>query len=255
MRAQDRGARRRALKASARAETRYVRDLRAVMAGIHDAYLKAIDTPAATAARRDGLTKHALRMGQLDVRLSEHVKTHVGAAYDRMAAVVNKANAKASKVLGITPAGAGVQSVIAAARDANIQLVEKAARTYAQQVRDVFDDPANVGARVEDLAADLRKRASVSESRAELIARDQTLKLNGALNKARQTSAGVTSYTWSTSHDERVRPDHAELDGQVFRWDDPPETNEDGDRNHPGEDFQCRCVPIPVIDELEGVFS
>ena len=82
----------------------------------------------------------------------------------------------------------------------------------------------------------------MSESRAELIARDQTLKLNGAITKARQTSAGVNSYTWNTSHDDRVRESHAALDGQIISWDAPPEAG------HPGEDFQCRCVPIPVIE-------
>jgi hypothetical protein len=47
-----------------------------------------------------------------------------------------------------------------------------------------------------------------------------------------------------------VRERHAELDGERFRWDDPPVTNEDGDENHPGEDYQCRCTAYPVLPEL-----
>lgn len=45
---------------------------------------------------------------------------------------------------------------------------------------------------------------------------------------------------------------HQELDGTEQSWDDPPVTNEDGDRNHPGEDYQCRCVAYPILDELDG---
>ncbi len=101
--------------------------------------------------------------------------------------------------------------------------------------------------RVEDLADLLQGRTGVAESRAMLIARDQTTKLNGALNEIRQTEAGVTSYTWSTSLDERVRDEHSEREGEVFDWDSPPE---DG---HPGEPIQCRCVAIPVVEEFAGL--
>ena len=113
--------------------------------------------------------------------------------------------------------------------------------------RQILDDVENIGLRVEDLAELIGERVDVSLSRATLIARDQTLKLNGALNALRQTEAGVESYTWSTSRDERVRESHAELEGETFSWDDAPEPG------HPGEDIQCRCVAIPVIAEFEGL--
>ena len=67
----------------------------------------------------------------------------------------------------------------------------------------------------------------------------------------RQQAAGVNEYTWSTSRDERVRPMHAKLEGQRFAYDDPPETTEDGETNNPGEDWQCRCIALPVISLLE----
>ncbi len=58
--------------------------------------------------------------------------------------------------------------------------------------------------------------------------------------------AGITQYTWSTSKDERVRPSHAELEGEQFSYDDPPEV--DGEPANPGEPILCRCVPLPVLD-------
>ncbi len=96
----------------------------------------------------------------------------------------------------------------------------------------------------------LEERLEVSSSRAELIARDQTLKLNANVTEWRQTEAGVERYIWTTSNDERVREGHAELDGEEFSWDDPPDTG-DGETNHPGEDYQCRCIAFPVIPELD----
>ena len=102
------------------------------------------------------------------------------------------------------------------------------------------------GTRVEVLARRIAERFGVSNSRAELIARDQVLKLNGQITSQRQQSAGVTHYRWSTSQDERVRDTHRELDTLIFPWASPPEVAP-GRHEHPGGDFQCRCVAIPVM--------
>jgi SPP1 gp7 family putative phage head morphogenesis protein len=107
------------------------------------------------------------------------------------------------------------------------------------------------GRRVESLAKEIERRFEVTRSKAELLARDQVLKLNSNITQERQRAAGIEEYIWTSSGDERVRDRHADLDGETFRWDDPPVTNEDGDRNHPGEDYQCRCTAYPVLPELE----
>jgi SPP1 gp7 family putative phage head morphogenesis protein len=70
--------------------------------------------------------------------------------------------------------------------------------------------------------------------RADLIARDQIAKLNSDLNRLRQTQAGVYSYRWSTSRDERVRLTHRANEGREFRWDRPPAAT-----GHPGADVNC----------------
>lgn len=169
-----------------------------------------------------------------------------GPAFDRMARSVENRTVAALQALGVrAPTSVAVQ--VSAAREANLLLVENAGRAYAASVREVLGDPENFGLRVEELRAKLLAKGDIAASRAELIARDQTLKLTGAITKARQTSAGITSYTWNTSNDDRVRESHAELDGQVFRWDTPPSVG------HPGEDFQCRCVALPIIDELADI--
>jgi len=104
---------------------------------------------------------------------------------------------------------------------------------------------------VGDLADALEDQLGVSESRANLIARDQVLTLNGQITKERQGACGIEKYVWTTSNDERVRETHAELEGTTQSWDDPPEINDDGDTGHPGEDYQCRCIAFPILPELD----
>jgi SPP1 gp7 family putative phage head morphogenesis protein len=140
-----------------------------------------------------------------------------------------------------------IQLILSGLRRQNVALIESIAEKLLGDVFRVVTESIIDGTRVETLASRLAERYSVSESRARLIARDQTLKANASLTETRHAQAGVTQYIWSSSRDERVRPTHADLDGSVFSWDDPPVTSEDGARNHPGEDFQCRCVAIPVV--------
>lgn len=265
-----RPAARRALMASRRAEERYVRDLRSILGRVHEGVHEVVgfspnrpktSPEAPPSARHDedsagpNCSQTVPRVrdedplgGRFLKRLFTYVRKETAKAYDRMAGVVRKKNAAGAALLGVTPHEAGIGGIVEQARERNIQLVTSAAQGYVEQVRAVLADPDNLGLRVEDLADELEERANVSQSRAELIARDQTLKLNGAITKHRQVAAGVERYTWSTSLDERVRPGHADLEGEMFSWDDPPDTG-DGEHCHPGEDFQCRCIADPVIEE------
>ena len=54
----------------------------------------------------------------------------------------------------------------------------------------------------------------------------------------------TTHYIWRTRRDNRVRSVHADREGQVFSWDNPPEGG------HPGEDYGCRCTAEPYVPEV-----
>lgn len=128
----------------------------------------------------------------------------------------------------------------------------KAEADLRRRVERVISDPLNEGRSVADIAKLLEEQVGYSKSRAELTARDQTLKLYGQIQEERQTKAGITQYIWTTSLDERVREDHAALDGTVQEWDDPPIVDQrTGRRGHPGFDFQCRCTAVPVLPEFD----
>ncbi|MBO9411760.1 MULTISPECIES: phage minor head protein [unclassified Ruegeria] len=53
----------------------------------------------------------------------------------------------------------------------------------------------------------------------------------------------ATHYIWRTRRDGKVRSAHAEREGQIFSWDNPPEGG------HPREDYGCRCTAEPYLPE------
>ena len=118
----------------------------------------------------------------------------------------------------------------------------------------------------------MRDLPGISTRRAAIIARDQTAKLNADLSKGRMEQAGIETYIWSTSMDERVRglpggkyanavPSHYLMEGLICRWDDPTKyRNSSGEwvarpngapLLHPGQDILCRCVALPNWGELD----
>lgn len=132
-------------------------------------------------------------------------------------------------------------------RRATARLIKDIPIQQAERIANLVTQAQTTGMRVETLQKRLQAEEGIAKRRAELIARDQVLKANAKLNEDRQKEVGVERYIWSAGADDRVRPMHRDLDGKTFRWDDPPITNPQGDRNHPGQDYQCRCGAIPLM--------
>lgn len=161
----------------------------------------------------------------------------------------NQINNIFGKVLNVRPAGneSWLNQEIKAFTKANVSLITSISENYFDRVERDVTRAAQKGELTGALAQDIQAAYDVTESRAALIARDQISKFNSDLTKTRQQSVGVNKYQWSTSNDERVRPSHAEKEGKIFSWDEPPP-----DTGNPGEDIQCRCVAIPVFDNSES---
>lgn len=137
----------------------------------------------------------------------------------------------------------------------NVSLIGGMQAKWYADVEAVIRDAA-----VKGLAPSAIEKAIARESgkfgrHAKLIAQDQIGKLNGKVAEYRQTSAGITSYRWSTSRDERVRRTHRALEGSVQSWASPPVSEANGERNHPGMAVKCRCSPVPLLTGtlLEGL--
>lgn len=137
----------------------------------------------------------------------------------------------------------GVAKQIQAGVAANVAFITSIPEHYLERVGQTVRENLEAGRRWEDIVPALEHDYGVTKSRAQLIARDQTSKLNASFNQARQQQIGIRKYRWSTSLDERVRPSHADKEGQEFDWDSPPP-----DTGHPGDDVQCRCVALAVFE-------
>lgn len=155
---------------------------------------------------------------------------------------------KAAMGVNLVAAEPNLEPTIERFRDENVKLIKSLADEKVTRVRDILTD-AGPGTRVEEIAKSLREMGDVTRSRAELIARDQVLKLNAEVTEVRHKAAGIEEFVWSTSRDERVRPDHKALEGQRYRYDDPPIVDRRrGTRGLPGAgSVQCRCVAVPII--------
>lgn len=135
-----------------------------------------------------------------------------------------------------------LQPVIEASLETNISLIQSIPDQYFKSLNTVIFQAVAEGDTAGSIARQIRNLTRVTRNRAELIARDQTAKVNAAITKARQEELGVTEYVWQTSEDERVRPTHRANNGKVFKWNDPPK-----ETGHPGHDVNCRCYAAAII--------
>ena len=136
-----------------------------------------------------------------------------------------------------------VPDAVAAFTRENVALIKSIPSEFFADLEKHISRQISAGGRWEDLAATIEERYGVAESRAELIARDQVGKFNGALNQRRQEDLGIDSFIWRTMGDERVREEHQDYNGNTYKWSDAPD---DG----PGQAIMCRCWAEPDMSSL-----
>lgn len=134
------------------------------------------------------------------------------------------------------------------------QLINSIVSTYTDKLGGIVSNAVQRGSLYKDVVADVKHLYDVTDNRAKFIARNEVGNLNAIITKTRQQEAGVECYEWSTSRDERVRESHRAMDGNLYYWlrSTPGEINGrkvyPAPALHPGMDYNCRCVAIPIID-------
>ena len=154
----------------------------------------------------------------------------------------NQTGIDLSAYLGNSPR---IAEKVNAMTTANVQLIKSIHSQYLDKVQNAVTQAMVNGTLNKDLAQQIKDIGKTTEKRAIFIARDQSSKLNAALTQARHEDVGIKKYMWSTSLDERVRDSHADKEGQIFEYANPP-----ADTGHPGHDFNCRCVAIPYLGDV-----
>lgn len=109
--------------------------------------------------------------------------------------------------------------------------------------------------RFESAISGIQKDFQTTRSKAKFLARQETKLLVTTFKEIRYQEAGVDEYKWKSvkgSPAHPVRPYHKALNdrsekGEIFRFSNPPVTDKSGRRNNPGQDYNCRCVAVPVV--------
>ena len=99
------------------------------------------------------------------------------------------------------------------------------------------------------------KQFGKDKRHARQIAVDQVGSLNAQITRYQQQKAGCDKYWWCAVMDNRTRESHAFFHGKIYSWDAPPMgwyRTKHGivytRACHPGEDYGCRCVAMPVFE-------
>lgn len=141
--------------------------------------------------------------------------------------------------------GSDVEDEIAAAVERNVSLIKGLSADLERRTGETVWREYLKQTPRREIGGMLSEQLGIGRTRANLIAKDQTLKLAAQLNQERQEQVGITQYVWRTAQDERVRPTHAERDGKIYEW-------ENEDQIKPGEEINCRCTAqayLPPIEE------
>jgi len=131
-----------------------------------------------------------------------------------------------------------------------VSLITSLPREAAERVHRLTLEGISRGTRADSVAKEILYTGHVTRSRANLIARTEVARTTTNLTAARAKFVGSEMFIWRTAGDTDVRRLHRQLEGKAFRWDDPPVAGEHGEHALPGNIYNCRCVPEPIIPDL-----
>lgn len=127
----------------------------------------------------------------------------------------------------------------------NANLIKSLKNDTVKDIRRIVFEAKMDGRSFKKVSRELADRFDISVKRARLIAEDQTNKLNADLNRIRQEQAGVDSYLWQHSGDQRVRSRHRAINGRKYKW---GESTDAEAGLPPGQPVRCRCTARAVIE-------
>ena len=97
----------------------------------------------------------------------------------------------------------------------------------------------------------LQQEYKIGADKAKFLAQNETSIMLAQYRKVTYQRMGFNKFKWVTIMDGKERELHAELNGKIFSFDNPPVIDErTGQVGLPGTTFSCRCGIIPVSDML-----
>lgn len=134
----------------------------------------------------------------------------------------------------------------------NTALIRSIGNQYLEKVQMHVWESVLSGLDAGELSKNLQHDFGVAKRRANLIARDQTNKVNSAIEHARREELGITEAIWRhTGSAKEPRQSHVRANGKRYK------VNEglliDGKYIYPGQEINCGCTSMAVLPwEMQG---
>lgn len=143
----------------------------------------------------------------------------------------------------VTPA---VRDALNASVIENVNLIKSIPTTYFDQVNGIVMRSYTAGRDLATMTKELNALYPKAKDRAELIARDQSNKLNATVNRTRRMELGITEAIWMHSGGgKEPRQSHVAANGKKFNVEKGALI--DGEWIQPGEKINCRCTSRAVL--------
>ena len=118
------------------------------------------------------------------------------------------------------------------------------------QMRSKVQELALKGYRLDAVSEMLQKEYGIAQRKAKFLAQNETSIMLAEFKRSTYKKMGFLKFRWSTIMDGKERERHKELNGKIFYYDDPPYIDElKTKKGLPGEDYNCRCQAIPIMDD------
>lgn len=222
---------------------------------VHNAHARGVRNRVLELARE----RHRADERKRAPQTSKHLARQMHAEAERAAKDVRK---KVAKALGIRQKdiNADLTRQIGQLTDRVLQLHAEYDQLATSRANDILTEWSDLSERSPRFG-DLDALQDMLDEGAESVASRLVQSIQNAfseswaeMNQVVQTSAGVSQYVWVCTVDKATRPEHLELNGETCDWDDPPLAAGDsssGEACHAGEDYGCRCVASPLMEQIQ----
>jgi SPP1 gp7 family putative phage head morphogenesis protein len=151
--------------------------------------------------------------------------------------------------LGTRKLDPDTREILKATIEENVGLIKSIPQKYLGDVQGAVMRSITSKNGMNDLIPQLQKYKGITYRRARFIAADQTRKANSALSNGRLQKLGVEKFEWIHTSSPHPRHLHEKLDGQIFRFDNPPIIQKDPEiRGLPAQLPGCRCRALPIFE-------
>ena len=135
----------------------------------------------------------------------------------------------------------------------NAELIKSVPQDAIEDIRRIVLNGLSEGKRHEEITKLISGNAKGTtftkmNNRIKTIARTEVAKLNSQITNKRLTNLGIQRAVWDATNDSRTRACHRARDGKEYDIAKGLFSTCDGLTIQPGQEINCRCVAVPIVE-------